>query len=99
MRLTRHGRERLRGRMGLSGGAPERMAQRALEHGLPPAAFVGRLRRYLDGRMLLHPGGCNLRVYGEAVYVFDAHEALVTVLQVPRDMRAAALAKQREAAS
>lgn len=93
MKLSRHGKKRLRGRMGLSGSAPERIAQRAFESGVPVAGLTGRLRRYLDGQMIRHRSGNNTRVLGEAVFVFQ-DDTLVTVYQLPRDLREAALAAQ-----
>lgn len=89
MRLTEHGRQRLHERVGLKTSSMERMASRALEHGVTHAETKGLLRLYLSKVFLSHRNANNLRVYGEHVYVF-AGQTLVTVLPLPVDLRVAA---------
>lgn len=87
MTLTKHGRRRLRGRIGLSGGAPDRMAARVLERGLPMEETRGLLRDFLAHKATLHDGKANnARLYGEHFYLF-AGDVLITVMHVPPELR------------
>lgn len=102
MRLTKHGRKRLRGRLGLSGGAPERMAARALERGIPLEETSGLLRDFLASRVATYPGAARTAiVYGEAVFLFGHDQALITVMHLPRGLRPIArqLAERRKGAA
>lgn len=91
MRVTNHAEDRLRERAGFNRKAAARMAQRALSRGLKHRDAVGRLRSYLDGLFLAHGTANNMRVYGEFVYLFKA-DTLITVLSLPRELRASARA-------
>lgn len=89
VRLTHHGRDRLRRRMGLSGGAPRRMADRVYREGVPIEHLGGQLRSYADGQINRHKVGTESRIYGETLWVFEAG-ALITAYPVPHRLRAAA---------
>lgn len=88
-RLTQHGKQRGKERMGLNIGPMTKLATRALERGYPPASFGGSFRRYLDGRAMYGGRGAAIRVYGEQVYIFSGHDltSLVTVHLLPPKYR------------
>lgn len=90
IRITRHARQRLRGRMGISASSHERMAERVLRRGVPVDELEGQLRSFVEGQIQRHGRGAESRVYGEALWVIDGG-ALITVYLVPRSVRAVAL--------
>lgn len=83
--LTDHAKERSRERLGLSTDAALRLAARALERGVRPAAVKGSARRWIDGVAL--DQHCHPVVYGEYVYIFSGDDRLITVYAVPRSLR------------
>lgn len=91
-KLTDHGSDRLKERVGLGKSAQARMAKRALKEGLSPTEFSGKARRYLDKIVLNedHIGRKTVRVYGEFVFVFGSGHVLITVWNLPNEFRAAA---------
>lgn len=94
LHITEHAFLRARERLGLSRKATERMALRAFEAGLVHADTAGGLRLYLDVVFHSHGKADNLRVHGEAIWVFCG-QALLTVLHLPREFRATAHATRR----
>lgn len=87
--LTDHAQEQAHHRLGIRGTALARTAAKALESGVRMASTSGRLYRWMYDR--LEPGYI-LRVHAEHLWIFgeDSH-ALVTVYQLPVELRAAAL--------
>ena len=84
-RITSHGEQRIRERLGLPVRAIKRAADNALVRGTPRTKFKGGLRRYLD--MLLEKGklsnaATDIKVYGGNIFLF-AGEYLVTTWPVP----------------
>src|SRR5690242_1601287 len=87
--ITDHARERAKERLGWNDSAITRMAERALNEGVTHSQTRGRLNRYLGKLYMEHRTANNSRVYGEHVFIF-CNQVLITVLHLPRDMRAAA---------
>ena len=83
--LTRHGRDRMKQRMGLSLAAAARLTEMAREKGITVEETAGALRRFLDERMHTHGG--HYRIYAQHLFVFDG-DALVTTLKVPNRFKA-----------
>jgi hypothetical protein len=94
LHVTGHAFQRAHERLGLNRKATERIACRAFDAGLRHEDTFGDLRQYLGVVASTRGTADNLRVHGEAVWVFCGH-TLVTVLQLPRDLRAVAHATHR----
>ena len=91
---TPHAIQRAKERAGLCRQSLERMLERIYYDGLFPDACPSRLRDYLDSASTT---GESRRacVYGEHVYVFGSNPepdvlSLITVLQLPGDLRSLA---------
>lgn len=83
MRVTKHGQERMRERLGLPKRALVRKAALALERGRPREAFGGPLRDYLNYKHASHGNADNMRVYGHELFIFNG-EDLITAWALPR---------------
>ncbi|WP_224364199.1 hypothetical protein [Hyalangium versicolor] len=94
LHISEHAFQRGRERLGLNRKATERMACRAFAAGLRHEDTFGALRQYLGMVASTRGTADNLRVHGEAVWVFCSH-TLVTVLQLPHELRKAAHATRR----
>lgn len=98
--VTRHAEQRIRGRLGLPKRAIARAAGRAWTEGVRARLYRGAFRVYLDGVAEQESAGREVRVYGQAVYVFAADQALITAWPVPGEyLRAAAHPSVASAAS
>lgn len=80
--LTRHARQRMKQRVGVTGAAAERIASRARRRGTPASEIQGNARWRILG-VLNNVRGKDAIVYGEHVYVFSGPR-LVTVLHLRR---------------
>lgn len=83
---TRHGRKRLRKRVGIPEKAAIKMARRAFQRGITHSEACGPLKLFLNNLWLSQRNCNNMRIYGDNVYMF-AGETLVTVITVPCDLR------------
>lgn len=92
-KLTRHGRERGKERLGLGAAATQRLAAIAWERGQTAAAFAGSFRRYLDGKAMVGPS--IVRVHGNHIYLFGGEHRLITVILL-RPMFRKLLERQRQ---
>lgn len=86
MRLTRHGKQRTRERLGVPKRAVERLVEKALTEGKRHSDFAGSFRRYLDGQFLKHRTANNMRVYSGHLFIFDS-DTLVTAWLLPGKFR------------
>lgn len=77
--LTEHGAKRIRERVNVS----KRQLKLVLERGKPINVYSGSFRRYLDRIRINSNGIVYLLVYGNSIYVFGFHNALITVLNIP----------------
>ena len=81
--LTNHGEWRLRKRVGIPKSAADKVADKALEHGIGRGDCNGPLRRYLEGIYFAYGSGNNVRIYNRKVYVFEG-PVLITVFNLPK---------------
>lgn len=84
IKVSEHGRQRARERLGIPRRAIKRMAALARRHGKGRAYFRGDLRRYLES---CSQGGAvrqDVRVYGGFIYIFGMDGTFVTCWPVPR---------------
>ena len=91
---TKHAHERARLRCSWHHRTLDRMLARIIYFGLAAEDCSGALHRYLRSLCANRKFGC-VRVYGEQVYIFARGDeentfALITVLHLPRAIRAAA---------
>ena len=85
MKLTKHGKNRLKKRLGASKKNVEKIAQDALQNGITHSEAKGRLSKYLDKLFFQHQTATNMRVYHEKVFIFRG-EVLITVLPLPHNL-------------
>ena len=95
MHTSKHGKKRVRKRIGIKKKAVNKMRDAAFNKGLTHAQATGRLSRYFDKLFLEHETANNIRVYANYVWIF-AGETLVTVFPIPGNLRRAALGAQRK---
>ena len=84
MRLTHHGRQRIRERVGVgkSDRKVERAAQIAWERGLHHSDFKGGFKKYLSEMYLEYQCGNNMRIHAGQIWIFQDSK-LVTVKPIP----------------
>lgn len=84
-RLTRHSITRLEQRCGVSKKNAQKVAKRAYRTGITHAETHGNLHRFLDSIYLSQKKGTNMRIYGNAVFVFRG-DILITVINIPDNL-------------
>ena len=85
MRLTKHGKERIKKRLGTPKRSLEKIANDALTHGITHKEAKGRLSKYMDKLFLQHGNANNMRIYHEKIFVFK-NDILITVLPLPHNL-------------
>lgn len=83
--LTKHSISRLEQRCGVSKKNAPKVAKRAFRTGITHAETHGELHRFLDSIYLSQKKGTNMRIYGNAVYVFTG-DVLITVIRIPDNL-------------
>lgn len=83
--LTKHSISRLEQRCGVSKKNASKVAKRAFRTGITHAETHGELHRFLDSIYLSQKKGTNMRIYGNAVYVFKG-DVLITVIRIPDNL-------------
>lgn len=83
--LTKHSISRLEQRCGISKKNAPKVAKRAFRTGITHAETHGELHRFLDSIYLSQKKGTNMRIYGNAVYVFKG-DVLITVIRIPDNL-------------
>ena len=83
--LTKHSISRLQQRCGVSKKNASKVAKRAFRTGITHAETHGNLHRFLDTLYLSQKKGTNMRIYGNAVYVFK-EDVLITVINIPKNL-------------
>ena len=84
-RLTKHSITRLEQRCGVSKKNALKVARRAFRTGITHAETHGNLHKFLDSIYLSQKKGTNMRIYGNAVYVFKG-DVLITVIRIPDNL-------------
>lgn len=84
MEVTRHGKTRIKERLGLPKGVSEKNAEKAFNEGLRHGECKGDLKRYVDKQFLVTGKGRDYRVYNHYIYVFSWKDhRLITVMDLP----------------
>lgn len=83
--LTKHSISRLQQRCGVSKKNALKVTKRAFRTGITHAETHGELHRFLDSIYLSQKKGTNMRIYGNAVYVFKG-DVLITVIRIPDNL-------------
>ena len=83
--LTKHSISRLQQRCGVSKKNAPKVAKRAFRTGITHAETHGELHKFLDSIYLSQKKGTNMRIYGNAVYVFKG-DVLITVIRIPDNL-------------
>lgn len=86
IRLTNHGSDRIRERVGLPKGCVIKNAERAFEKGLKHSELSGSLKRYVDKLYLEQKHANNIRLYCGSAYLFRGN-VLITVIPLPGKYR------------
>ncbi len=84
-KLTKHSITRLEQRCGVSKRNASTVAKRAFRKGITHAETHGNLHRFLDSIYLSQKKGTNMRIYGNAVFVFK-EDVLITVINIPSNL-------------
>ena len=79
MRVTRHGKKRMKQRIGVSKGFADEFIQRAWEEGLSHSQVKGELKAWMDKEYLLQKQANNCRFYAGKLFIF-CNKILVTIL-------------------
>lgn len=87
VRISRHANVRLKERSGLPKKSRQRMADKAITEGIRRQDAKGRLRKWLDSIYYKSPSDSNIFVYGHMVYIVGADRKLVTILNVPSNLK------------
>lgn len=85
-RASKHGRQRVKQRVGIKSAAVDGLVERVLAEGVTHAEAGGHLKRYMDKLFLSHGTANQMRVYNEHVYIIR-EGVLVTVLPLPHSLR------------
>lgn len=86
MRISNHGKMRMKQRCGLNKKSCERMAKKAFEEGIRHSQTTGQLNKWITSLFFKNTKANNIRLYGDKAYIFCG-EVLVTVIQIPSDLR------------
>jgi len=80
--VTKHAKEKIKERAGLSKKISEKVAKKALNHGIKHSEISGRLKKYLDKLYLQHENANGMRIYNNKVFLFHG-SVLITVINLP----------------
>lgn len=84
--ITAHAYKRAKERLGLDHNATDRMAVKAFVAGLKHSDCKAKLKKYVDWLFLQYKKCGNIRIYGEAVWLFT-EGTLVTILNLPNEYK------------
>lgn len=87
MRVSKHANKRIHERINIPKKAIDKLAMKALEHGITHKEAKGQLSKYLDKLFLAHQNNAKMRVYNQKVFIFDSNEILITVIDLPTNLR------------
>lgn len=83
--LTKHAISRMKERCGISKTNAPKIARRAYAKGITHSQTTGNIHKFLDSIYLSQKKGTNMRIYGNAVYVFK-RDVLITVISIPDNL-------------
>lgn len=87
MRVTKHANKRIHERINIPKTAIDRLAMKALEQGITHKEATGQLSKYLDKLFLTHKNNAKMRVYNQKVFIFASDETLITVMELPTNLK------------
>lgn len=85
MKVTKHGKRRMKQRCGVGRNTSNSVASRAYNEGIKHKDTQGDLRKWIDGLYLSKKTANNVRLYNHKCYLFCG-ESLVTVLNIPDNL-------------
>ena len=86
IRVTKHAEKRMRERLGINKGSVGKAAQSAFDRGAKYEDTTGKLRHFLDEKIICYGNKSIYRIYGEWLYVFSGDGFLVTIVPLYSDM-------------
>lgn len=90
LKITRHGKNRMKERLGLPKRAIRRHLKIVLKDGLTHKEMNGSLLSYINWQVIKFKHKCNKPiVHGHHLYIFH-NETLITVLELPTKLKALA---------
>lgn len=90
MKITKHGEERVRERLGIPKKAVEREIERVMKYGRRRTEFKGPIRAYLDHRFrmgIVFKTYADVWVYGNNIYLISGEQYLITAWPIPKKYR------------
>lgn len=85
MIVTKHAKQRMKQRNGLSNKSADRMAAIAYEKGLKHGDLSGNLKKWVDKQYFYNRNANQIRLYGDKAYIFH-NKKLITVIQIPHNL-------------
>ncbi len=87
IKLTRHGKQRMKERLGLPKRALRRHVKIVLKEGLTHNQLNGSLLSYINWQVIKFRHNCNRPiVHGHHLYIFN-DDTLITVLELPTKLK------------
>ena len=83
LRVSKHGKTRMKERSGISGHSSRKIAQRAISHGINGDDTLDELKQWVINRDL--DSHSSLYIYGGMAYIFR-NNTLITAIAVPEDL-------------
>lgn len=92
--ITKHGRQRIRERVGVNSKSCSRLAELAKTRGLEHKYSYGRLKKWIDGVSIPYREARDSRCYiifNDFLFVFTRDKScLITVLKIPSNLHRSA---------
>lgn len=92
--ITEHAYDRAKERLSMNRTAFMKLAERAYMKGVKHCDSAGNLKKWIDKTWFSHRNADNIRIYGEVFFLFS-RDKLITVYQVPNNLRKSALKIQK----
>lgn len=93
--ITDHAYDMAKERLSMNRTSFEKLTAKAFVCGIKHSDSAGNLKKYIDSKFFVEKSANNIRIYGENVFIFSKN-VLVTVYQVPTNLRKSALKLQKE---
>ena len=84
--ITSHAFQRAKERLGFDRTATQRMSMKAYIAGKKHSQCKGQLKKYIDALYLQYHAANNIRIHGEAIYLF-ASNRLITIYTLPNQYK------------
>jgi len=82
VKVTHHGMQRIKDRVGLSKKIADKLAEKVLCNGIKHCDTKGSIKKFLDALYFSHEKANNIHIYNQKIYLFR-NEILITVLDLP----------------